>query len=297
MKCSTHISMTARAATFITSAHWDQSIDPVLLAKAAAFPDQVEAIAVAGVGHYMLGRNLSSLTHFCHTLPAEGGLKGEGYRWRGDKTVLKLNLPDRDVEPTPIGWTKLHPAITEADVADEPLAKLVGEIRGKASLAADEFTWPTAATMLDWAYRKYVETARTTPGREYSHQFRTARLSIFAGLMAHWAGDLGQPFHDNCTLLGGHAEFEGAQDERWANYASRDGGRVLKDAAIDALAAWRDFNPKDFALRLARDNYRSTRALCLYRLWPPRWRKEVDRSVVRTFAATVQLLEKLRRDL
>ena len=44
-------------------------------------------------------------------------------------------------------------------------------------------------------------------------------------------------------------------------------------------------------------HYRSTRALCLYRLWPPRWRKEVDRSVVRTFAATVQLLEKLRRDL
>lgn len=292
MNQGTHISMTARAASFSTDAKWRAMIDPKVLATAAAAPDQVLAIKVEGVGHHLLGRNLASLTHFCHALPGDGGLRGEGYRWRHDKSVLGINLPNRDVEPTPDGWSKLFPCLLDEDLIDEPLHELVEDLRGKATLAADEITYPTAATMLDWAYRRFLWTTKRDVPREMSYEIRTARLSALVGMMCHWVQDLHVPYHGNCALLGGHSEFEGAQGERWQVLASDL--KRMEALAVEAHTSGPVGNPKDFALRCARTFYRSPRSLCLFRLWPPRWRKLADETVRAGFIATVRLLDRLR---
>jgi hypothetical protein len=115
------------------------------------------------------------------------------------------------------------------------------------------------------------------------------RKAFFAGLTCHFGvQDPRVPYHANGTLLNGHQEFEGAEDEEWRK--TTDFSFVPKEAFEGKPLVVREF-----ALRIARNAYVSPRRLWLARHFNRADWNALVRSAVRdSYVETIRLLSWLK---
>lgn len=181
-------------------------------AEFAAFPDAVDDVVVDGVGPTIVGRHLCSLTHF--QVPTTLRLF-RGYCWSSDKSIQprigRLALPHRRVECDTSRWWNVLGSCAAAD--RHPLALLLSSLVGKATIAADQMTYPTAAVMADWI-------GKAKPKNE-------AQL----GCVLHYVQDCAVVHHSSGWMLNGHAYYEGALQEDWHTTGSANIDRWLNSAA------------------------------------------------------------------
>lgn len=202
MREQSHIELTRLAARAVG---WPADLVDVL-AEEAATPDRIHGLEIDGLGVKPMGYEAFSLTHFGRRVirPGKGGgFVVLGYNWKRDATCPKLDLPDRRVIAHPENWRWPY---TPAMRMQEPLYRLVN-VKG-INLAADEFTFPSAVAYMDWG-EFCVGRIPAGWGKDAAEE----ALCKIVGHVVHWAQDLAQPFHAIGALLGGHAEFEGAQQE------------------------------------------------------------------------------------
>lgn len=281
MNVATHIDLTR----FVLEAvGWPG--DTKLAARSAAYPDEVRALEVEGLGAHVVGRNLASLTHF--VVPCGEG-KFSGYCWKRDRSVPHLDLTSREVVPKPEAWG--FPA-GEPFVSREPLYELVRDLTRPdhhGSIQADEITYPTAAVMAGWVAQIFQVWAKDSRSAR-----RQEALDILCGWAMHLAAqDPAVPHHALGKLLDGHAAFEGDIDEHW--------NRLRGDAALMLTEAAKiDFFPSAMTVRglaesLATESRASTAQLSLYRYFlPGSWGKLVAACVRRALRASVRLACLLR---
>lgn len=176
----------------------------------AAFPDEVDDIDVRGVGTHIVGRALCSLTHF--QVPTT--LRSfRGYCWSSDTSIqprfATVPLPHREVLCDTSRWTTV---VGARDLERHPLYRLLRDLNGQATVAADQLTYPTAAVMAEWI-----------GGCKKS----TAQL----GCILHFVQDAAVQHHASGWLLHGHASYEGALQEAWHTTSDSNKGRWLEAAA------------------------------------------------------------------
>jgi len=178
------------------------------VADAASLPDEVKDIQIGTFGSTIWGRPLQSLTHFCTPYGDEG--KFRGYNWHRDDSlwcgIRRWDPRVGDVRCITEPWV---PIVGRQIAADHPIAHLVWSIRGRATLDADNLTFPTAAVMAEWAWR--AATIRLADG---------APSPKVVGCVLHWLQDVCVPHHARAWLLKGHAKIEARM--------ARDLGKVLR---------------------------------------------------------------------
>jgi len=214
-------------------------------AEFAAFPDSVDDIGVEGVGPHLVGRDLCSLAHY--TIPA-GPRHYRGYNWKLDTSIRSIrgvpgvDLPDRPVYFQPDGW---YPFVGVKHCDKHPLRLLLKSLKGKATLAADEFTYPTGAAMAEWL------------GKASS-----CSASVL-GCILHYVQDAVVMHHAKGFLLNGHASWEGALQEawhlsgdtnkdRWLMAASKSTRKLEPRRAVEEAARLTAYASVPVALVLAR---------------------------------------------
>lgn len=240
MNTTTHRALTYDVALAVLRNKEDARV----VAAFSGFPDQVEDVSIVGIGTHIVGRNLAALTHF--QVPTGPGVF-RGYSWALDKSA-GIDLPDRDVEIRTAGWNE----IVSGSRFQHPVAVLIADLQGRASLAADEITYPTAATMAGWVARHHLR-----------HRWREA-----AGSVCHWVQDASVWHHRQGWLLRGHSAYEGRLDDVYPEQRSgiapivgagrreaverKDDGSFFIRRLVErtALAAPRPIRPRT-ALRLA----------------------------------------------
>jgi hypothetical protein len=189
MNGGTHIALTKAVCEVL-------GIDEERIWKNADLPDRVDDIRVASIGTHIFGRALCSLTHF----QVPHGQTWRGYAWKKDGSLPLAgpNLPDRDVSVRAVFWRRTWGAVGIPLTArtTHPVHRLV-RLEGYTS-AADEMTWPTAASMADWLAK--------------SDQLQSADM---LGAILHFVQDAAVPHHVDGVLLAGHAEFEGRIQDEW----------------------------------------------------------------------------------
>lgn len=200
MNCSTHISV-ARAVLLA-------GLPPLLhpfaeeAAKNADLPDRVSDITVGRFGTKIAGNALCSLSHF--TVPTTGG-HFRGYCWRSDRSlwhcIRRFDPRVGDVGCRTDPWVP----VVGADAAKmHPLAVLIRDLGGKATLDADEFTFPTGAVMAEWVWKSVPWT--------FTHGSPSPSI---VGSICHWIQDGAIPHHSRGWLAKGHASFENRVAEEW----------------------------------------------------------------------------------
>lgn len=197
-------------------------------AEFAAFPDAVDDVVVDGVGPTVVGRHLCSLTHF--QVPTTLRLF-RGYCWSSDKSIQprigRLALPHRRVECDTSRWWNVLGTATWA--AKHPLALLLSAIVGKATIAADQMTYPTAGVMAEWIGKAKKNEAQL-------------------GCILHYVQDCAVFHHGSGFLLNGHASYEGALQEAWHTTGEANIDRWL----LAASRARRQLEPRAACEKLAR---------------------------------------------
>jgi len=175
------------------------------VACAAAFPDEVESIAVEHLGTHFLSWNFGAFTHFCRPVdPREGIFRG--YSYHRDWSCPQFEPPGCKVSARPGAWGWLMDA--EA-MATEPLSQLLRTLDGHASVSLDDLTFPTAATMAGW-----VESLLGRAGSLSSARTEHA-VDTLCGWALHFVQDCCVPHHVQGLLLGGHDRFEGEVAGIW----------------------------------------------------------------------------------
>lgn len=276
----THIDMTSFVADIV---EWPG--DRKLLARNAAFPDEVRSVEVEGVGAHIFGHNLAALCHFVRPV---GEYRFHGYCWKKDRSLPHIDLPNRVVNPKPGAWP--FPIDYELE-RKEPLAVLIHTLdfpSTHGSIAADEVTYPTAAIMANWiecAFRdvRHVEEARRQEARD-----------VLAGWACHLAAqDPVVPHHAAGLLLDGHSAFEGEVDEQWARLRQSGEAVTWAKKALDGTL------PNCLRM-LAEDNAtfaaKSPRTLCWWNLWRPSMRKGARLCAIAGLQATVRCLRLLQSE-
>jgi len=198
----THVELTRLVAT---ADGWPAELVEVLATEAAA-PDRTHGLEIEGLGWKPWGHEAFSLCHFGRRIirPGKGGgFIMLGYLWKRDPTAAHLDLPDRRVIARPEHWRF---PVTPAMRQREPLYALLN-VKG-INLAADEFSYPAASAYAEW----FQWCIGRVPG-DWGRDTALEALAHFVGWTAHMAQDECQPFHSAGLMFGGHAEFEGAQDE------------------------------------------------------------------------------------
>jgi hypothetical protein len=248
------------------------------LARAAILPDTVRTVAAWRIGSHLLGHNLASLTHFCR--PVGVGLF-RGYNYHRDRSLPDLNLPDHDVEPKPDGWPV---ALTDEEKARDPVAVLV---RGAASrgdsIALDELTFPTAATMAAWL-------EGCVSGKAWES------FDVISGMICHFAQDCAVPHHAMGLLGDGHQAFEGDASERFPKLVESIEMRQQIDHALLSADDSPVFSCRAICESTAEDADLSMARLVWARwVWRSTWQRFVDESIFRAARATTAVLVRLGR--
>jgi hypothetical protein len=209
MNETTHRSISEAVVYMITR----QQHTAAVAGEFASYPDEVDDIGVKDVGIEFAGRAFCSLSHFC--VPA-GPRSFRGYNWSLDKSLqpvrgVSLTLPKRDVYCVTDGWWRF---VGIKQCEQHPLACLVRDLKGKGTLAADDFTFPTAASMADWLAKSCRR-----PG------------AALLGCLLHFAQDAVVYHHSAGVLLNGHASWEGALQEAWHTTGDANKDRWLQAAS------------------------------------------------------------------
>ena len=282
MNGSTHAAM---SKAVVEALQWPG--DRNLVARNAMFPDDNNTIAIEKYGTHLVGKSLSSLTHF--TCPVGGG-KYEGYGWMLDKSVPHIDLSGVKVLPRPEMWgfpVAQHPDL----VALEPFAKLVRDMTGRMTIQADEITYTAGSIMADWAFVCY-----RTLGKRLNGQMRRQALDVVAGWTFHFAGDC-MPHHADGIMLDGHAAFEGDVDEL---YKKMDGSGEIAALLKSLVAA--DNAPPDLTARMIVEQAATAAVVAPCRLsacrwfWRPGWKRLVKAAVLRALTSSVKMGKILMRE-
>lgn len=285
---STHIAM---SKAVLDAVEWPG--DRNYAARNAAFPDEVRSIEVEKYGAHVIGKNLSSLVHFCR--PTAGG-HFAGYCWSSDKSVPKIDLSKVQAISKPDEWG--FPVQPQVDiVAVEPFALLLESLRkSHSSLQADEVTYTTSAVMAGWTRQSFGKIAQRLIGQE-----KDRALGALAGWTFHLgAQDPVMPHHANGTLLDGHSAFEGDVDELYKLMEGSGEIAALLKTLVPANNVTPDMLGED-GIRLlaeccAKKAYVAPWRLCVYMtLYRHGWKKLVRRSVLSGLTATVQIAKVLKQ--
>lgn len=175
-----------------------------VIGKFASFPDEVEDIAVEGVGTHIAGRSFSPLTHFC----VPYGQTFRGYAWHMDPSLPYLDLPNRKVIVDASAWLDIFLDIPQAK---HPVAILLGT-PGYTQFA-DEFTFSTGAAMASW-----IGT--------------TQKPSLAAaGASCHFVQDACIREHCTGSLLGRHSVREAESETWWFKHSTEKRVVAMLDTA------------------------------------------------------------------
>ena len=285
MKIATHVDLSQAVAEALK---WPGDIK--LLARNAGYPDQVRSIAIEGIGCYLFGHNLASLTHFCRPIVTEERVTYSGYCWKSDRSVPGIELTDRAVQPHPEAWGK--PILIDTFQQHEPLTELVATLTNpqtKGTIAADDITYPTAAIMAAWA-----EDCASKLPKELKLEDRLEAVTILTGWTLHWIEDCTVPHHAECLMLDGHSEYEGQAEEMWRK--ARLTGKA--DAWIkEAVTAAHD--PARALRTIAEENALKSQCspsrLCWYRRFRRgKWNDMIEASLRRSLCSAVEGVRRMR---
>jgi hypothetical protein len=191
--------------------------DPEAVGRGAALPDALEFVYVDGIGTRFLGKNLSCCTHFA------------GYCLHRDKSLGRIELPDRDVRFLPGVW----PEIPVGMEAQEPLALLLrtpGITR-----SADDMTFPAGWSYAHWLEECYVTAAESH--YDVDDAAREKRLGTIAGMCLHYVHDMCMPQHRRNELLAQHAETEAQASRVWKKMGEAERTVLIWDC-IDKSPQW-----------------------------------------------------------
>lgn len=208
MNGSTHVS--------VTRAIFTAGLPPLMrpfaeeVAKNADLPDRMSDITVGRFGTKIAGRNIGSLTHFI--VPTSGG-HFRGYCWRSDRSlwhcIRRFDPRVGDVGCRTDPWVP----VVGADAAKmHPLAVLIRDLGGKASLDADEFTFPTGAIMAEWVWSEELRPAPFNPTPSPKR----------VGAVCHWIQDASCLWHSRGWLGNGHSKGERSIHAEWVRSDHRD---------------------------------------------------------------------------
>lgn len=275
MKSDLHVAMTKEAALAIG---WRGDVN--MLARSAVCPDTVPVIKVESLGSHLLGHNFASFTHFCRPISDADGTVFRGYNYKRDRSLPGLDLPDKTVSSNYVGWGDL---LFLSQKEKDPLNVLLEGMKARGdSMALDEMTFPTAATMAEWF--------EGCTGRLGYPAFDAA-----AGCTVHFLQDCAVPHHAMGLLADGHQAFEGDLSERFGElHAAGTVGEILKLAA-DEMGPRFKMGCRQICEFTARDAEISMFRLALCRsVWQPGWRALIDRCIERGLRATVAGLMRLQ---
>lgn len=280
MNQSTHIDM---SLTVLEALGWTG--DAKLVAKNAAFPDQVRLIEVTGLGFNFMGHGFQSLEHFGMPGPkdAEGRFVLNGYCFKRDKSVPHLDLPNRTTIVHPEAWGD---AVQKADTEKAEPTYTITHVPGYKTYA-DEMTFAAASAMADWTEKTY---------RKLRVAKEAALCDTTAGWAFHFVQDLCVPHHVLLLLLDGHSGFEGDVDECWNRMKGAGTVNELLKTLVKADNA-SEPTIRAIAEHTAPKSVVSLRKLRLYHcLWRKGWNKLVHQCVLRGLTASVKVGKVLMRE-
>jgi hypothetical protein len=166
------------------------------------------------------------------------------------------------------------------DCDSEPLTHLLRALDGRASICADDLTFPTAAVMAEWLWGVLLGSR---------DQKQTDAL---VGYAVHFLQDCCVPHHALGALLLGHAEFEAMLGETWIWWVN-DG---TADALIDKACAQkldREKSIRTLCEEAARVSLVSASRARLYQaVWRGGWVSYAQASIRRAIEATAMALRK-----
>lgn len=207
-----------------------------MIAGAAMLPDNMEDIHVGRFGTKIAGHRLCALTHFC--VPTTGR-KFRGYCWSSDGSlwhcIRKFDPRVGDVSCRPGAWVEVVGAV---EAPKHPLARLISDLHGKATLDLDNFTFSTAAVMAEWVWASMLK----------PEPFAPAPSHLRVASVCHWIQDACVPHHSRGWLTKGHASFEKRVNDVWKGadvdglfhaadkIVSTDGGPYLPRTMVEAAA-------------------------------------------------------------
>ena len=167
----------------------------------ASLPDELDDVMVGRFGSKIVGLALCSLTHFQVETTAQ---HFRGYSWRMDKSLScwrKWDPRIGDVRCDPRQWANI---VGPADAMRHPLSTLISDLRGKATLDADNFTFPCAGSMVEWMWKPWS-----------SVTFSGEPSAIVVGCVIHLIQDMLR-HHAKGWLGNGHARFEQQMQDVWS---------------------------------------------------------------------------------
>ncbi len=226
------------------------------------------------------GLELCSLMHFGRRV-LRGDRRGftmVGYEWSRDRSIPKLDLPDKTISAHADRWTW---PIDDALRARDPLALLVGSTG--INLSADEVTYPAASSYAEFFEFCIQRLAKI--GVE-----RTKAVSVLVAWALHMIQDLCVPHHAACMLLAGHAAFEADAHEAFIHMSP-------SLAACPELAAG-ESTPhgslvtfREIAEECAGRSYAPAEVLAMeHEVHHPYWTRRVESCVALGFSASLLAL-------
>lgn len=287
MNGSTHIDLSLVAAETVK---WPG--DRKLLARSAAFPDEVATVYVEGVGAHLFGRNLESLKHFCKLVDG----KPQGYGLQLDPSLPHLDISRKLVESRPGGWPW---PVTPTLAQNEPFAILMRDLAASHSnCQADEVTYTAASTMAHWC-----EVVLRSLPPEFAPESKQKAMDTVAGWALHFIEDCCVPHHAGGMLLAGHAEFEAEQQVMWERLRSKNMDvltTLSSGAAVLNPYTHRDPPSETIALRAlaercAKQSFVGRRTIWWRRwFWRKGWRSMMLDSLTRGLDAAIVALRNIQ---
>lgn len=239
--------------------------NPEAVGRGAALPDDLEFVHVDGVGTRFLENNIACCTHFA------------GYRIRGDRSIGRINLPNRDIFFLPGVW----PEIPIQMEAQEPFYLLL-RVPGY-SHAFDEITFPAAWSYADWLTACYW--AAEQSHHDTTEESRENRLGMIAGMNVHYVQDIcGVPQHRRNEMLAKHSETESEALKAWEKMDPQKRSALIWEC-IDRAPTW---SPRGLCQGAVQQP--TPRVPC----WSWRRRKVVHDVIVKGITCTAAALKYLR---
>lgn len=240
MNGSTHTSTAREIARAVFPPTMAQYVEDV--AKAACLPDDMGDVIFGRFGSKPLGHDAAAVDHFC--VPTGSG-HFRGYSWHGDTSlchaIRRFDPRVGNVDVRPQGW---FPVVGQALALQHPLSALIKQLGGKATLDADNMTFPTAAVMAEWVW-KVVATLNFTPPPPK-----------VVGCILHWIGDSVVPHHAHGWNLAGHQKLEARVERMWSSDEESIVAMALLHAAQeDGAGVPCPLNPRTLVEHVAQETF------------------------------------------